>query len=71
MENFTDKLYKGLSVLVDYKYTNNSDIIDWFEDSSNFEGWATITSWDDSYCFIEDCPYAISLEYIITLDELD
>jgi len=71
MKTFKEKLYNGLEVIVDYESSNDLDLIDWFEEQSMFEGFATITSFDDDCCFIDGCDCAIQLEYIITYDELD
>lgn len=66
-----EELYIGLEVIIDYDSCLDQDVKDWFEDASNFEGFATIESFDDSYCWIEGCPYAIQLEYVMTFEELE
>ena len=40
------ELYIGCDILVDYKSQLNQDVIDFFEDASNFEGFATLNSID-------------------------
>lgn len=63
MENL--ELYKGATVIIDYENSNNLDLIDFFEEQSLFEGYATITNFDDSYCNIEGFEGAIQLDYIL------
>ena len=36
------ELYEGATILVDYKAQNNQDLIDYFEESSMFEGGRTV-----------------------------
>ena len=43
---FNYELYKGCEIIVDYKAQNNQDIIDYFEEASNFEGYATLNTFD-------------------------
>ena len=40
------ELYHGADIMVDYKKVSNGHFIDYFEDSSNLEGFATLASID-------------------------
>ena len=65
------ELYKGEEVIIDFDSSLDTNLIDWFLDASNFEGFARIESFDESYAWLEDCPYAVQLEYVIKYDELE
>lgn len=63
--------YIGATIMVDYRAQNNQDIIDYFEEKSMFEGWATLGSFDeDEGVFtIEDMPLdVLSVEYLIAMN---
>ena len=65
------ELYKGCDVIVDYKSQLNQDVIDYFEEKSNFEGFATLEKIDfeDGLFCIEDLPLEpISIEYLIVMN---
>ena len=40
------ELYIGATIIVDYKAQSNQNIIDYFEEASMFEGWATLGTID-------------------------
>ena len=40
------ELYKGCEIIVNYEAQNNQDIIDYFEENSNLEGYATLNSFN-------------------------
>ena len=64
-------LYKGAEVIVDYNLQDNKDIINYFEDASNFEGYATLISidFDLKIFYIEDMEqYPISIDCLIALN---
>ena len=64
-------LYKGAEVIVDYNSQDNKDIINYFEDSSNFEGYSTLLSidFDLRVFYIEDMEqYPISINCLIALN---
>lgn len=64
-------LYKGCEIIVDYKSQLNQDIIDFFKEASNFEGYATLENIDyESGLFtIKSMPYDwISFEYLIVMN---
>ena len=61
-------MHIGEEVIIDYKSTNNQDIIDTFEEQSNFEGYSRIKDFDDSFIIVEDCDYPIQLEYVFRLN---
>lgn len=63
-----EELYKGAEIIVDYKAQNNQDIIDYFEENSNFEGFAHLNSidYEEGLFTIEGFPLDyIALEYLI------
>jgi len=64
------ELYKGEEVFIDYKETNDKDLIEFFEEASNLEGYATIEyySYDNEWAIIEDYEYIIDTKYIIRKD---
>lgn len=65
------ELYKGCEIIVDYEAQNNLDIIDYFEEVSNFEGYATLNTFDrDEGTFtIKGMELDIlSCEYLITMN---
>ncbi len=64
-----EELHKGMEVIIDYEASNDTNLIDWFEEQSMFEGFARIQGFDDSYALLEGCPYAVQLEYVIILGE--
>ena len=57
-------LHKGKEIIVDFNAGYDLDLIDWFNGNKNFIGYGTVVEFDDSYVWIEDCPYAIQLEYV-------
>ena len=64
-------LYKGAEVIVDYNSQNNKDIINYFEDASNFEGYATLINidFDLKIFYIEDMEqHPISINCLIALN---
>lgn len=64
-------LYEGAEILVDYESQYNIDIIDYFEESSNFEGYATLFNidFDEGVFYIEDMEeYPMSIDYLIVLN---
>ena len=64
-------LYKGAEVIVDYNSQDNKDIINYFEDASNFEGYATLLNIDFELkiFYIEDMEQdPISIDYLIVLN---
>jgi len=64
-------LYKGAEIRVDYESQYNLDIIDYFEESSNFEGYARLVSidFDLKIFYIEDMEqYPISINCLIALN---
>jgi len=64
-------LYKGCEILVDYKAQYNQDVIDYFEEASNFEGYAELDQIDyEAGIFtIKDLPMNwISLEYLVVMN---
>jgi len=65
------ELYEGVSILVDYKAQNNQDIIDFFEEGSMFEGWATL-NWIDEVeglFTIKEMPEdVLSVEYLLCMN---
>jgi len=66
------ELYKGADIIVDYEAQNNQDIIDHFEENSNFEGFARLNTIDiETGLFtIEGFPLDfLSLEYLIIYTE--
>lgn len=69
MENY--ELYHGAEILVDYKAQNNQDIIDYFEEQSNFEGYARLASinFEEGLFTVEGLPLDfISFEYLIAMN---
>lgn len=63
-----EELYKGAEIIVDYQAQNNQDIIDYFEENSNFEGLTRLNSidYEGGLFTIEGFPRDyISLEYLI------
>lgn len=65
-------LYKGCDIIVDYKSQLNQDVIDCFEEDSNFEGYATLDKIDykKGLFTIEKMPYdLISFEYLIVMND--
>lgn len=65
-------LYRGAEVIVDYKAQYNQDIIDHFEENSNFEGYTSLNSIDyEAGLFtIEGFPKdPISTGYLIVLNQ--
>ena len=69
MKNY--ELYEGVSILVDYKAQNNQDLIDYFEEGSMFEGWASL-NWineDDGTFTIKELPEdVLSVEYLLCMN---
>lgn len=62
------ELYKGAEIIVDYKAQANQDIIDHFEEASNFEGFASLLeiNYDEGIFTIDDKENDwISFEYLI------
>lgn len=60
-------------MIVAYEPQNNQGPIDYFEESSNFEGFATLRSINlkDGVFFIEGFdPPPISLDYLVVLNQL-
>ena len=67
----TYELYNGAEIIVDYKSQNNQDIIDHFEENSNFEGFASLHSIDvaQGLFTIEGFPLDyLSIEYLIAMN---
>ena len=65
------ELYEGVTILVDYKAQNNQDLIDYFEEGSMFEGWATLNEIDeDEGTFtIKEMPLVVlSVEYLLCMN---
>ena len=77
MENLKEKLskyelYKGADIIVDYESQNNLDIIDYFREASNYEGYATLHHIDytEGLFYIEGMELdPLSLEYLICLNQ--
>jgi len=65
------ELYEGATIMVDYRAQNNQDIIDYFEERSMFEGWATL-SWideDEGTFTIKEMPEdVLSVEYLLCMN---
>ena len=64
-------LYKGAEVIVDYYLQDNKDNINYFEDASNFEGYATLLNIDFELkiFYIEDMEQdPISIDCLIALN---
>ena len=64
------ELYKGASVVVDYQRTGIDDLVDSFEEESNFEGFAILDRIDleAGEFFIEEFSRPISLDYLIVFN---
>ena len=66
------ELYKGATIMVDYKAQYHQDIIDYFEELSMFEGWATLQDIDEEegLFYMAEMPLTpISVEYLIVMNE--
>jgi len=65
------ELYDGVTIMVDYQAQNNQDIIDYFEEISMFEGWATL-NWideDEGTFTIKEMPLdVLSVEYLVCMN---
>ena len=65
------ELYKGATIMVDYQVQDNQDIIDFFEEGSMFEGWATL-NWideDEGTFTIKEMPEdVLSVEYLLCMN---
>lgn len=62
------EVYKGAEIIVDYEAQSNKSIYEYFNNSSNFEGFTRLNSIDleGEYFTIEDFPgEPIPLEYLI------
>jgi len=71
LENY--EIYPGCEIIVDYESQNNQDIIDHFNECSNFEGYAALNSIDykEGLFTIKGCELDfISLEYLIVLNQV-
>ena len=67
------EIYKGCDVVVDYQSQHDQDIIDHFEEKSNFEGWASLLKIDFNKGFfyideLKDNP--ISIEHLIMINQI-
>ena len=65
------ELYKGATILVDYRAQNRQDIKDFFEEGSMFEGWATLNWIDEEKgeFTIKEMPYDVmSVEYLLCIN---
>ncbi len=57
--------------MVDYQAQNNQDIIDFFEEQSMFEGWATLNTIneEEGTFTIKEMPHdVLSVEYLIAMN---
>ena len=71
LENY--EIYLGCDILVDYKSQLNQDVIDFFEDASNFEGYAALKTIDykEGLFSIEGLELDfISFEYLIVMNQV-
>ena len=71
LENY--EIYPGCEIIVDYTAQNNQDIIDFFEESSNFEGYSSLNTIDyiEGLFTIKGMELDfISLEYLIVLNQV-
>ena len=67
------EIYPGCEIIVDYESQNNLDIIDHFNEASNFEGYAALNSidYDDGIFTIKGMELdPLSLEYLIVLNQV-
>ncbi len=65
------EIYQGASIMVDYQAQNNQDIIDFFEEQSMFEGWATLNTIneEEGTFTIKEMPHdVLSVEYLIAMN---
>ena len=71
LENY--EIYPGCEIIVDYTAQNNQDIIDFFEESSNFEWYSSLNTIDyiEGLFTIKGMELDfISLEYLIVLNQV-
>ena len=67
------ELYEGSEVIVDYHGTEQQDIIDYFDEESNFEGYATLDfiDYSNGKFYIKELENkAISLNNLIAINSL-
>ena len=66
------ELYKGASILVDYNMTHRKEVIAYFEENSNFEGWATLHEIDEEngLFWMAEMPLTpLSVEYLVIMNQ--
>ena len=65
------ELHTGCDIIVDYQSQYSQDVIDFFEEKSNFEGFASLGTMDikEGTFTIKEMPLdEISLEYLIVMN---
>ena len=66
------EIYPGCEIIVDYEAQNNQDVIDHFEEASNFEGYSSLNSIDykEGLFTVKGLELDfISLEYLIVMNQ--
>jgi len=64
-------LVKGERVSIDLSVMLDTDVIDWFKDNDIEDGIGIVESFDESFVWLNGCPYAIQLDYVETEEVIE